>query len=442
MARTPWAAAASPASSDLRGEPLPGESSSVPGRPDERPSTPEVTLRVPSGGEVDRPIPTREGFRLAMSRGCDHGCSARSLRQCTVLDQAIAYSTLAITVALAVSRPRIGWRELRITPGSAAVFGVIALLAAGLLRLEDLWTSAHIQWRPLLTLTCIMIMTGVVKEVGAFERIALRIEAHARTRPASHVFDLIFVASVVTPSLLNNDAAILLLTPVVVALARRLYPGNAKLLEAFVFAVFLAPGVAPFVVSNPMNMIVAEFAGVRFNAYATIMAPISVAGALLTYAILRVHYRSALAATAVSTTPVRLPAPHRAERPAVILLLLVFCSYPVMAAVGGPIWTVAVAGAVGSLVLVRWYAVATLRKVSSHVSGDILAFLWGVFLVVVGLRGVGVVDRLAGLYQSFDGHTGQHIAVVGVVSALGSAIVDNHPMSILNMMALGGRGGI
>jgi hypothetical protein len=29
------------------------------------------------------------------------------------------------------------------------------------------------------------------------------------------------------------------------------------------FAVFVAPGIAPFIVSNPMNMIVAEYAGSR-----------------------------------------------------------------------------------------------------------------------------------------------------------------------------------
>ena len=42
---------------------------------------------------------------------------------------------------------------------------------------------------------------------------------------------------------------------------------------AFAFAVFLAPGVAPFVISNPMNMIVAEYAGLGFNAYAAKMVP-------------------------------------------------------------------------------------------------------------------------------------------------------------------------
>ncbi len=104
------------------------------------------------------------------------------------MEQAIAYSTLAVTVGLAVSRPRMPPTLVRVTPGLAAVFGVVVLLCAGLLRLEDLATSARIQWRPLLALTCIMVMTGVVKEAGAFERMALRIEAHARRTSTSRAF--------------------------------------------------------------------------------------------------------------------------------------------------------------------------------------------------------------------------------------------------------------
>ncbi len=349
------------------------------------------------------------------------------------MDQALAYATLAMTVTLAVSRPRIG--ALRITVGTAAVLGVVLLLVGGLLQPADLWTSARLQWRPLLALTCIMVMTGVVKETGAFDRMALRLEQHARMTSTRRAFNLVFVASVVTPSLLNNDAAILLLTPVVVALARRLYPGNERVLEAFVFAVFLAPGVAPFVISNPMNMIVAEYAGIGFNEYAAVMVPISIAGALLTYAILRWHYRHVLDAVPAPASPLHVPAPHRAERPALSFLLVVFFSYPAMAAVGAPIWSVAVAGAVGCVIIARLYGVADSRTIAGHVSLDILAFLWGVFLVVAGLREVGAVDALARLYQSYDGNT--HLGVIGVVSALGSAIVDNHPMSVLNMMALG-----
>ena len=357
------------------------------------------------------------------------------------MDEAVAYSSLAMTVMLAVSRPRVGLRGLRFTPGTAALLGVFVLLMARLLRIEDLVTSARIQWRPLLALTSIMIMTGVVQEARAFDRVAMKIEAYARRTSASRAFTIVFIVSVVTPSLLNNDSAILLLTPLVVALTRRLYPGRPALTEAFAFAVFLAPGVAPFVISNPMNMIVAEFAGVSFNAYAVVMLPISIAGAVVTYFILRLYFRRVLASAVSEPRAVEVSPPHPAEKPAVVLLLAVFLAYPVMAAMGAPVFLVSIAGAAASLVIAWRHRVAPARKVVGHVSPDILVFLWGVFLVVVALRHVGVVDRLAALYQGAPAGSARELGVVGVVSALGSAVVDNHPMSILNMMALGDHGG-
>ncbi len=342
--------------------------------------------------------------------------------------------TLALTVGLAVFRPRIG--AFSYTPGRAALTGVALLLVGGLLSPSDLVESARLQWRPLLALTCIMLMTGLVREVGAFERLALRIEDKARTNTAVHTFTVIFALSVITPSLLNNDAAILILTPLVVALSRRLYPDNPSMTMAFAFAVFLAPGVAPLIVSNPMNMIVAEFSGLDFNSYAAVMLPISLAGALLTYVILRVVYRKLLRAVPAQRAQTTKVHPHRAEKPAVILLSLVFLAYPIGATLGAEIWFVAVFGAVASLALVQAYQVAPLPKMARHVSFDILAFLWGIFLVVEGMRSVGAVDWLMSLYGPTTG-SGEQLATIGVTSAVGSALIDNHPMSILNMMAIG-----
>ena len=354
--------------------------------------------------------------------------------------QAVAYSTLAMTVMLAVSRPRVGLR-LRFSPGSAAFLGVLLLLSARLLTLGDLLSSARIQWRPLLSLACIMIMTGLVKESGAFERLAARIGSYARTTSTASAFTLLFITSVVTPSLLNNDAAILLLTPLAVALARRLHPNHPALTEAFVFAVFLAPGVAPLVVSNPMNMIVAEYAGLGFNGYAAVMAPISLVGALCTWAVLRLAFRRRLEGAPLSPAIHEQPKPrHPAERPALALLGAVFLAYPVVAALGGQFWMVTLAGALSSLALAAHYRVAGPRRLLGHLSPDILFFLWGVFLVVLGLRHVGVIDRLAALYHAAPDGSGWQLGLIGVTSALGSAVIDNHPMSLLNMLALGQRG--
>ena len=354
---------------------------------------------------------------------------------------AIAYATLALMVTLAVWRPRIGAGGFRFSPGTAALVAVAIMFFSGILTADDLISSAVIQWRPLLTLTCIMVMTGVVQEVGIFDRIAREIEARARGRSAGAAFALIFVASVITAALLNNDSAILLLTPLAIALSRRLYPHRPQMTLAFAFAVFLAPGVAPFVISNPMNMIVAEFAGIGFNDYARVMVPISLAGALLTFVVLRVHFRDLLASTRARRVSVEWVSAHPAEGAVIAVVLTAFAAYPLMAALGGPVWVVSLLGALACVLVADRHRITSLRNLGRHVSPDILVFLWGVFLVVVGIGHVGAVDGLASVYQSVPPGGLLELAVVGGVSAAGSALVDNHPMSLLNMMALGVREG-
>jgi len=352
------------------------------------------------------------------------------------VDETVAYSALAMTVSLAVLRPRLP-RLGRFSPGSAAALGVSVLIVAGLLTPAAMLEAARVQWRPLLALTSIMVMTGVVQEVGAFDRLASWIEQRARTRTAVHTFTVVFALSVITPSLLNNDAAILILTPLVVALTRRLYPNAPRVTMAFAFAVFLAPGVAPFIVSNPMNMIVAEFAGLGFNTYAAVMVPLSLVGAALTYLVLRRIYRDVLGtATPAQAPPIRLHA-RAGEGPAVALMLAVFVAYPIASWLGAPTWIVAVVGALGALAISQLYSVASLPKVTSHVSLDILVFLWGIFLVVRGLQTVGVVDWLSNIYASAPAGSHRELFTIGTTSALGSALIDNHPMSILNTFAIG-----
>jgi Na+/H+ antiporter NhaD/arsenite permease-like protein len=53
-----------------------------------------------------------------------------------------------------------------------------------------------------------------------------------------------------------------------------------------------------------------------------------------------------------------------------------------------------------------------------------------VFVIAIGLRNVGLVGYLSTLYQ------GASLALVGTIAAVGSALLNNHPMAIMNLLAL------
>jgi len=343
----------------------------------------------------------------------------------------LAYSAFAMTVSLSITRPRIGPRW-QIGPAQAATAGVALLFAAGIVHVPDLLSAAHTLWRPFVTIVSIMITTAAAHRLGLLMRLGEMVFSRSDTS-VSRLFSSVFFLAVLTSSLLNNDASVLLLTPLVLSLVRRRYPSEPRLYLPFAFAVFTAVGVAPFVVSNPMNMIVAAHARLNFNEYAARMLPIAVVGWLIAYAILRVIFAKELGLRPAMATVSRSGAGlEPAQRLMLALLVLVVGSYPIVASIdGGAIWMVSATGAVLAVALARLSCRAELVDLLGRgVSWNILVFLLAVFILAIGLRNVGFVDSLASIYE------GASLAVVGATAAAGSAVLNNHPMAIINLLAL------
>jgi arsenical pump membrane protein len=203
---------------------------------------------------------------------------------------------------------------------------------------------------------------------------------------------------------------VLLLTPPIVGLIRRCYPHRPDLVAPFAFAIFSAAGVAPLVISNPMNMIVA---------YAAVMTPIALAGWVTTYFILRTIFRREL--RLIGGADARAIAAPRLSLPARQFLAVMVIRYPTAVAVGS---------ATGGLLLCWQHRVASPQHVAVGLSWEILIFLFGVFVIVLGLQHVGVVGLITEVYTSAIGSATQ-VVVIAISSALGSAVINNHPMAIL-----------
>ena len=132
---------------------------------------------------------------------------------------------LALTVSLTLRRP-VPPHGLRIGPGIAAALGVLVLVAVGDLHANDFREALEILWRPFIALASIMLMTGVAARVGTMEQLARVVIPRSGTS-ASRLFGLVFLLSLATAAVLNNDAAISLLTPMVVVLDPPARPGHA-----------------------------------------------------------------------------------------------------------------------------------------------------------------------------------------------------------------------
>jgi arsenical pump membrane protein len=345
-----------------------------------------------------------------------------------------AFGALTMTLALVVGRPRL--RGVPLSPLMGAVPGVLAMLAFGVLCPADLVRGARMLWRPLLTIACIMSTTSVAHRLGIFDRASRAIEIRTRG-PVSRAFTATYVICAVTATLFNNDAAILLLTPVIVPVIRRMYPKRPYLTGPFAFAIFTSAGVAPLATSNPMNLVVAEQAHLAFNGYALRMIPVALAGTTVSYVMLRLAYRKELdddvpgrGKEAGSLQPL-----EATSYGVLGIVALVFLSYPLLSYFDGPVWVAATGGAVFTALLglrTREVSLSTLRH---GVAWEILGFLYLIFVTALGLENVGIARWLSALYGMPQTLPAQ-LAVVSGTSALGSAVMNNHPMAAVNALVL------
>jgi arsenical pump membrane protein len=349
-----------------------------------------------------------------------------------VMSPAIAVLAMATTLVIA-----LGWR-VRAAPAAGALVGVGILLSGGLITLDDLRTTGPALWRPLLTISSIMVMTTCAHRLGLLDRLAHLIEPRTRG-PVRHAFGMVFILSALSAAVLSNDGAILVMTPTVVSLLRQVYPKrHVKFVVPFSFAVFCAAGVAPLITSNPMNLVVADRAGIGFNSYALHMVPVALVGWLTTYVALLRVFRDELRDEDPALGEG--PAPATPLQPlawvVVFALAGVLCAYPVVSYFDQPLWIAAVCGAAVCVAATLGCGV-TAREIADGPSWEILPFLIGVLLISVGLERAGLVDALAHIYRE----TPAPIPVVGTIAAVGSALIDNHPMGLLGWLAISKAGG-
>lgn len=348
------------------------------------------------------------------------------------MHEAAAVTALAVTLSLALRRPVLP-RGIRVGPGIAAAAGVLIVTIAGPLRPGDMAEALRVLWGPMLALASIMVMTGAAARVGLFQRLAELILPYAAAG-AARLFAVVFLLSLTTAAVFNNDAAVLVLTPVVVTLVRRIYPNTSSLVLPFAFAVFMAAGVAPFFTSNPMNTVVAVAAGIDFNAYAARMVPVALAAAAVTFLVLRRMFAVELAAAppaAPETGTLTRPPWSRAQRQAVALVLVVLAAYPAAALAGLPVHAVAATGALIALVLCWRHRVGgPIETARTAVAWEVIVFLFGMYLLAKGLQYVGVVEQLRQLYQQGG------IPVIAAISTTGSALINNHSMALTNLLAI------
>lgn len=356
------------------------------------------------------------------------------------MEQVAAFSILALTVGLSLGRPKIGW--LRIQHSVAAVLGAFLTLIFGLVTPAQALAAVRLLTFPILTIASLMVITLVAEQAGLFEILARRVARDAGGS-GSRLFAFLFLGGTVVGSVFTNDAAVLIFTPLVFHLAQEVRDeswGKDAAVPFYFAVLYVANLVGALVISNPINIIVGSLFGIGFMEYARWMVAPALASIAVSYVGLRLVFRRALPKTYSVPAPVVLNAGRRRfllVNTAVLGLALV--GFFTEEWTGVPPWLVAVTGALLLLGLHGAMNGGRTWTILRGVGWDVLIFVVGIFIVVTGLRETGLSDQIAQFLKWVSGSSLSALTfATGLVAAIASAVVNNHPTAGMMAHIIGG----
>src|SRR3954468_8740773 len=261
---------------------------------------------------------------------------------------------LLLTCGLALAKPKFG--QYRIRQGLAGVLGAALTVATGAVTLPQFAATTRFLFAPAVTIISLMALTLIAEQTGLFRVMARQIALRAGG-DGKKLFAYIFVLGTVTGTVFTNDAAVLIFTPLVWRLVEDV--AHDDWTEAnktpFYFAVlYVANLVGALMISNPINIVVANLFSISFAEYAKWMILPAIASMLVTYAGLRLFFRrelpKAYALDRVVRGEVTTPAQAKSQRVMGIILCLTLLAFFAANWIGLPFWKIAALAACIALI--------------------------------------------------------------------------------------------